>query len=127
MADVHDIITQKLGEVCEKLGWNDLYVDEYTSAAAVKASALFQALGYEYGDKTPSVYKIQDTITECILGVAKSIIRNQAEGNYSDLSCSTGMFTVKAHWEEWDDYDGQWQFEIFFNLIEFAEHRIKDE
>ena len=126
MADLHDTITEKLGEVCTKLGWNDMYVDEYTSAAAVKASALFQNLGYDYGDRTPSVYKIQDVITECILGVAASISRNVPKGNYKDLSCSTGMFTVTAYYEEWDDGDGQWQFEIFFNLIEFAEHRIKD-
>ena len=125
MSDVHDKIENMLEEVCENLGWNSLYVREYTEAAAVKASALFQALGYDYGDRIPSIYKLQNTINELVLNVGKSIAMNTPKGNYNDLSSATGMFTVKAYWEEWDDF-GQWQFEIYFNLIEFAEHRVKD-
>lgn len=129
MADLHNTITNKLEEVCEKLNWNSMYLDEYTSAAAVKASALFQALGYEYGDRTPSVYKIQDVINECFISVGTSIARNVPKGNYNDVSCSTGMFKVEAYFEEWgegEDGIGQWQFEVMFDLIEFAEHRIKE-
>lgn len=125
--DVHDKITNDLEEICAKLGWNSIYVDEYTAAAAVKASALFQALGYDYGDRTPGVYKLQDTITECLNQVGKSIVSNVPKGNYNDLSCSTGMITVRAYFEHWDDEEvGQWQFSISFDLLEFAEHRIKD-
>ena len=130
MMDVHDKIENKLEEVCEKLGWNSLYVGEYTEAAAVKASALFQALGYDYGDRIPSVYKLQDTITEQVANVGQSIVYNTPKGNYNDLSSSSGMFTVRAYFERWDeegmDEIGQWQFEIYFNLLEFPEHRVQD-
>lgn len=126
--DVHNKITNDLENVCEKLGWNSFYVNEYTEAAAVKASALFQALGYDYGDRIPSVYKLQDTIIELVSSVGKSIIYNVPKGNYNDLSCSTGMFKVEATFIHWDDEDlGQWEFEIHFNLLNFAEHRIKDD
>ncbi len=127
MIDVHDKITNDLENVCEALGWDSLYVSEYTEAAAVKASAIFQTLGYDYGDRIPSVYKLQDTITELVNSVAKSIIHNTPKGNYNDLKSATGMFTVQAYYERWDDGEGQWQFEIFFDLMNFAEHRVKED
>lgn len=126
--DVHDKIANDLEDVCEKLGWNSIYVNEYTEAAAVKASALFQALGYDYGDRIPSVYKLQDTITELVVSVGKSITYNVPKGNYNDLSSSTGMFKVEATFVRWDDEElGQWEFEIHFNLLNFSEHRVKDD
>jgi hypothetical protein len=126
--DVHDKITNDLEIVCDALGWESVYVNEYTEAAAIKAAPLFQSLGYDYGDRIPSVYKLQDTITELVNSVGKSIIRNVPKGNYRDLSSSTGMFVVKAWFDHFDDDTGelgQWQFEIYFNLLEFAEHRVK--
>lgn len=130
MVDVHSKIENDLEEICQKLGWNSLYVNEYTEAAAVKASALFQSLGYDYGDRIPSIYKLQDTINELVVSIGRSITYNVPKGNYNDLSSSTGMFKVEAEFIRFDDDDeelGQWEFEIHFNLMNFAEHRIKDE
>ena len=128
MTDVHDKISARLEEVCEKLNWNTLYVEEYTEAAAVKAAVLFQALGYDYGDRTPGVYNLQDTITECVIGEGQAILLHPRKKPEGRLYCSTGMLTVQAYWEDWDDNgDGQWQIEIFFDLINFAEHRVIDE
>src|SRR5690606_26239886 len=110
--------------------WNSLYVGEYTEAAAVKASAYFQALGYDYGDRIPSVYKLEDTVTELLSSVGRSIIHNTPKGNYNDLSSSTGMFTVRAWFNHFDDDSGglgQWEFDISLDLLSFAEHRIKDD
>lgn len=125
--NVHDKITNDLEDVCQALDWNSLYVEEYTMAAAVKASALFQALGYEYGDRIPSVYKLQDTINELLVSVGKSIVRNVPKGNYNDLSSSTGMFKIEATYDRWDDDEGQWEFEIHFELMSFSEHRVKND
>jgi hypothetical protein len=123
MKDVHDKIEEDLYKVCEALGWESLYVEEYTEAAAVKASALFQALGYDYGDRIPSVYKLQDTIAELITSIGRSIIINTPKNNFNDLSSGTGMFTVQA---QYDNEAKQWEFEIFFDLLSFSEHRIKE-
>jgi len=120
--DVHDKIVEQLEPICEKLGWNSLYLDEYTMAAAVKASVIFQATGYDYGDRIPNVYKLQDTINELFIVIGKDIIKNLGDV-YDNSQWSTGMFTAYAIF----NYDAeQWDFEIKFDLIEFSEHRIKE-
>lgn len=119
---VHDKIVEQLNEVCEELGWDDLYLDEYTMAAAVKASAIFQTLGFDYGDRIPNVYKLQDTINDLFLRIGLDIVKNRDNVDFNKVRWSTGMFTVYADF----DYEREeWYFDIKFDLIRFSEHRVK--
>ena len=110
--DTHQAIEDELIEVCDKYGYDYLYVKEYTEAAAVKASVFFQSLGYDYGDRIPSVYKLQDTINELVSCVIK-------QGKDEATWASTGMFRVSR-----GVFDGQEEFLISLELCEFPEHRI---
>lgn len=99
---------------CEKAGVDSYYLDEYIMAAAVKASVLFQVIGYEYGDRTPSVYKLKDTIRELFA----SLLDSDSGWN------STGMFKVSRI--KYDD-EAQPDYEKFLELSEFGHHRIESD
>lgn len=115
--DVSQIIKDNLEDICEKYGYNSLYIEEYSMAAAVKASAYFQALGFDYGDRIPSVYKLNDTILELIT----CVIQKDIEWS------STGMFRVLKVWDDWGDGKGQWEFVVTLELVDFLEHRIRED
>ncbi len=113
---VEDKIDTMLTQACDENNWDPTYVEEYTMAAAVKASTYFQALGYDYGDRIPSVYKLNDTIKELVAFVGTDIDRSRETG-YT----STGMFRVT---KQWDDSAQQWELNIALELQDIYEHRI---
>lgn len=113
---VEDKIDAMLTQACEENNWNPTYVEEYTMAAAVKASAYFQALGYDYGDRIPSVYKLNDTLKELVAFVGTDIDRTR-EVSYN----STGMFRVT---KQWDTFAEQWELNISLELQDIYENRI---
>jgi hypothetical protein len=115
--EIRGKIEERLEKTCQKLGWNSSYLEEYTMAAAVKASAYFQTLGYEYGDRTPSVYKLNDTILELFSMMSEDKLMNDKEMFYT----ATGMFRVTGFWDEVGE---QWEFNIALELTDIYEHRI---
>lgn len=113
---VEDLIQEQFDETCKKNHWNPTYVEEYTMAAAIKASACFQALGFDYGDRIPSVYKLNDTIKELVASIGQNIDENREIEWYS-----SGMFRVS---KQWDDDAQQWELNISLELVDIYEHRI---
>lgn len=101
-------------EACEQAGVDQYYLDEYIETAALKASVIFKTFGYDYGDRSPGVYKLRDTLRELFITVLK-----REEDNW----CETGMFRVM---KTYYDYEESPEFQIDFVLNNFSEHRIKD-
>lgn len=110
--EISELIDNQLDKVAVESGYNSLYIEEYTMAAATKAAIVFQALGYTYGDRIPDVYKINDTIKELVAAVLER-----------DVDwVSSGMFRVSK--KAYDGDPDNIKFNIMLELADFKEHRI---